>query len=282
LRSGSLVRTPHPDIPPKAARGLAQRKLPASQRKPRPREPATARRNQDRPAARAPESCSGITARAYPESIRRRDRVTHTAHSDKQPTNHRAGIRHRSTRPDRPSNIRHKCTGRRYNRRARRTATGYTLVFGTRFSPLLEGLGPPPARPRPGPGRSRPRRTNPARTTSRPVTRTSRRTGDPPPTPHHVLGTRRTQPSTRTIPSPDAAGPTGASGDSDTNTKERCNKDVQAGMPGKTTDTRHGAPPGRFRDHRPKPAPNGPGPETRKGVTQCQLEQEPDPRKPEG
>ena len=138
-------------------------------------------------------------------------------------------------------------------------ATVYTLVLGTRLSPLLEGLGPPPARPRPGPGRSRPRRTNPARTTSRPVTRTSRRTGDPPPTPHHVLGTRRTQLSTRTTPSPDAAGPTGASGDSDTNTKARRNKDVWAGRPGMTTpSTCHGAPPGRSRHHRPKTAPHGP------------------------
>ncbi len=31
----------------------------------------------------------------------------------------------------------------------------YTLVLGTRLSPLLEGLGPPPARPRPGPGGTR-------------------------------------------------------------------------------------------------------------------------------
>jgi hypothetical protein len=109
------------------------------------------------------------------------------------------------------------------------------LVLGTRLSPLLEGLGPPPARPRPGPGGSRPRRTNSARTTSRPETRISRGSGDPPPTPHHVLGTRRTQLSTRTTPSPDAAGPTGASGDSDTYTKGRRNKDVRAGWPGMTT-----------------------------------------------
>jgi hypothetical protein len=71
-----------------------------------------------------------------------------------------------------------------------------TLVLGTQLSPLLEGLGPPPARPSPRPGGSCPRSTNSARTTSRPVTRTSRRTGDSPPisppTPHHVLGTRRT------------------------------------------------------------------------------------------
>jgi hypothetical protein len=71
-----------------------------------------------------------------------------------------------------------------------------SLVHGTRLSPLLEGLGPPSARPSPGPDGSCPRRTNSARTTSRPVTRNSRATGDPPPTPHHVLGTRRTQLST--------------------------------------------------------------------------------------
>ena len=116
-----------------------------------------------------------------------------------------------------------------------------------------------------------------ARTTSRPETRINRRTGDPPPTPHHVLGTRRTQLSTRTTPSPDAAGPTGASGDSDTNTKARRNKDVWAGRPGMTTpSTCHGAPPGRFRDHRPKPRHTGRQPETGKSVTQCQLEHEPD------
>jgi hypothetical protein len=95
------------------------------------------------------------------------------------------------------------------------------LVLGTRLSPLLEGLGPLSARPRPGPDGSRPRRTNSARTTSRPVTRISRITGDTPPTPYHVLGTRRTQLSTRTTPSPDTAGPTGASGDSDTTAKAR-------------------------------------------------------------
>ncbi len=93
------------------------------------------------------------------------------------------------------------------------------LVLGTRFSPLLEGLGTPSARPRPGPDGSRPRRTNTARTASRPVTRTSRNTGDLPPTPYHVLGTRRTQLSTRTTPSPDTAGSTGESGDSDTTAK---------------------------------------------------------------
>jgi hypothetical protein len=96
-------------------------------------------------------------------------------------------------------------------------------VLGTRLSPLLAGLGPPPARPRPGPDGSRPRRANSARTTSRPVTRISRGTGDSPPTPHHVLGTRRTQLSTRPIPSPDTAGPTGKLGDSDTNAKSRGN-----------------------------------------------------------
>jgi hypothetical protein len=151
------------------------------------------------------------------------------------------------------------------------------LVLGTRLSPLLEGLGPPPARPRPGPGRSRPRRTNSARTTSRPVTRTSRRTGDPPPTPHHVLGTRRTQLSTRTTPSPDAAGPTGASGDSDTNTKARRNKDVWAGRPGMTTPA-HATGPRRAGSGTTgrKPRHTGRQPEIGKSVTQYQLEHEPD------
>ncbi len=95
-------------------------------------------------------------------------------------------------------------------------------VLGIRLSPLLAGLGPPSARPRPGPDGSCPRRPNSARTTSRPVTRISRGTGDLPPTPYHVLGTRRTQLSTRTTPSPDTAGPTGKSGDSDTTTNSRC------------------------------------------------------------
>jgi hypothetical protein len=99
------------------------------------------------------------------------------------------------------------------------------LALGTRLSPLLEGLGPPSARPRPGPDGSRPRRTNTARTTSRPVTRISRNTGDLPPTPYHVLGTRRTQLSTRTTPSPDTAGSTGESGDSDTTAKARPRRD---------------------------------------------------------
>jgi hypothetical protein len=139
---------------------------------------------------------------------------------------------------------------------------GHCLHFGTRYPTQSTARGPrsSPARPRPGPGGSRPRRTNSARTTSRPVTRTSRRTGDPPPTPHHVLGTRRTQLSTRTTPSPDAAGPTGASGDSDTNTKERRNKDVWAGRPGMTTPQHMPrAPPGRFRHHRHGMATSEPG-----------------------
>jgi hypothetical protein len=117
-----------------------------------------------------------------------------------------------------------------------RRMNGHSLpsVLGTRLSPLLEGLGPPSARPRPGPGGSRPRRTNSARTTSRPVTRISRVTGDPPPTPYHVLGTRRTQLSTRTTPSPDTAGSTGESGDSDTITKARHYKKLGYDHQGKT------------------------------------------------
>jgi hypothetical protein len=149
---------------------------------------------------------------------------------------------------------------------------GYSLplVLGNRLSPLLEGLGPPPARPRPGPGGSRPRRTNSARTTSRPETRISRRTGGPPPTPHHVLGTRRTQLSTRTTPAPDAAGPTGASGDSDTYTKERRNKDVRAGRPGMTIPANLNATEGRRAGQppRPKPRPTGRKPDSRKSATQ--------------
>ena len=85
---------------------------------------------------------------------------------------------------------------------------GHSLaaVLGTRLSPLLEGLGPPRARPRPGPGGSRPRRTNSARTTSRPVTRISRRTGEPPPTPHRVLGRGGRSCPLEPHPSPGAAG----------------------------------------------------------------------------
>ena len=77
------------------------------------------------------------------------------------------------------------------------------------------------------PGGSCPRRTNSARTTSRPVTRTNRRTGDSPPTPHHVLGRVGRSCPLEPHPSPDAAGPTGVSGDSDTLTKARHDKDVK-------------------------------------------------------
>ena len=99
------------------------------------------------------------------------------------------------------------------------------------------------------PGGSCPRRTNSARTTSRPVTRTSRRTGEPPPTPHRCLG--ESHAAVHSNPTlPDAAGPTGDSGDSDTFTKARRYKDVRAG---KARDdypsTRRGAPAG------PAPAP---------------------------
>jgi hypothetical protein len=91
--------------------------------------------------------------------------------------------------------------------------------------------------PNPGPGGSCPRRTNSARTTSRPVTRTNRRTGDSPPTPHHVLGRvgRSLSCPLEPHPSPDAAGPTGVSGDSDTFTKARRDKAVRAGRPGMST-----------------------------------------------
>jgi hypothetical protein len=68
---------------------------------------------------------------------------------------------------------------------------------------------------------------NSARTTSRPVTRTSRRTGDLPPTPHHVLGRGGRSCPLEPHPSPDAAGPTGVSGDSDTLTKGKTRQGCQ-------------------------------------------------------
>ena len=116
--------------------------------------------------------------------------------------------------------------------------------------------------PRPGlardPGGSCPRRTNSARTTSRPVTRTSRRTGEPPPTPHRCLG--ESHAAVHSNPTlPDAAGPTGDSGDSDTFTKARRYKDVRARKARNDYPSiRRGAPPGRFRHHRPITAPRGP------------------------
>ena len=108
------------------------------------------------------------------------------------------------------------------------------------------------------PGGSCPRRTNSARTTSRPVTRISRRTGEPPPTPHRCLGeSHATVHSNPTLP--DAAGPTGDSGDSDTFTKERRYNDVRPGQARNDYPSiRRGAPPGRFRHHRPITAPRGP------------------------
>jgi hypothetical protein len=59
------------------------------------------------------------------------------------------------------------------------------------------------------------------------VTRTNRRSGDLPPTPHHVLGRGGRSCPLEPYPSPDAAGPTGDSGDSDTLTKARHDKDVK-------------------------------------------------------
>ncbi len=117
--------------------------------------------------------------------------------------------------------------------------------------------GPPPARPRLGPDGSCPRSTNSARTTSRPVTRTCRRAGDPPPTPHRMLG--RGGRSCPLEPHPDAAGPTGDSGDSDTFTKARRNIDVRPGRPGwpprHPTQGARMAAPGRPRatGHKPRP-----------------------------
>ena len=137
---------------------------------------------------------------------------------------------------------------------------GHSLHFGTRYptQSTARGSRSSPARPSPGPGRSRPRRTNSARTTSRPVTRTSRRTGEPPPTPHRCLG--ESHAAVHSNPTlPDAAGPTGDSGDSDTFTKARRYKDVRARKARNDYPSiRRGAPPGRFRHHRSITAPRGP------------------------
>jgi hypothetical protein len=128
-----------------------------------------------------------------------------------------------------------------------RQSNGHSLplVLGTRLSPLLEGLGPPPARPSPGPGGSCPRRTNSARTTSRPVTRTNRRTGDTPPTPHHVLGRGGRSCPLEPHPSPMRPDHTGYSGDSDTITKERRSKHTRPGYPVITSVPITSGPPGR-------------------------------------
>jgi hypothetical protein len=127
-----------------------------------------------------------------------------------------------------PSGVHH--TGPTTSRDIRTArADGHGLHFGTRYPTQSTARGPrsSPGSASPGTRWECPRRTNSARTTSRSVTRTSRRTGDSPPTPHHVLGARQTYLSPRTPPSPDAAGPTGVSGDSDTLTKGRHDKDVK-------------------------------------------------------
>ena len=108
------------------------------------------------------------------------------------------------------------------------------------------------------PGGSCPRRTNSARTTSRPVTRISRRTGEPPPTPHRCLG--EADAAVHSNPTlPGCGRNTGGSGDSDTFTKARRYKDVRARKARNDYPSiRRGAPPGRFRHHRPITAPRGP------------------------
>ena len=126
------------------------------------------------------------------------------------------------------------------------------------------------------PGGSCPRRTNSARTTSRPVTRTSRRTGEPPPTPHRCLG--ESHAAVHSNPTlPDAAGPTGDSGDSDTFTKARRYKDVRARKARNDYPSiRRGAPPGRFRHLRPITAPRGPAPGNREVSHPMSTGTEPD------
>ncbi len=85
----------------------------------------------------------------------------------------------------------------------------------------------------------------------------------------------------RTAPSPDAAGPSGASRDSDTYTKERRNKDVRAGRPGMTTPW-HGprragsGTTGQPWQPWPRRSPTDRQKEIGKSVTQYQLEHEPD------
>ena len=135
---------------------------------------------------------------------------------------------------------------------------GHSLasVLGTRLSPLLEGLGPPRARPRPGPGGSCPRRTNSARTTSRPVTRISRGTGEPPPTPHRCLG--EADAAVHSNPTlPGCGRNIGGSGDSDTFAKARYYNDVRPGQTREGTSRTHSAaPPGRPRHHWAPTAPH--------------------------
>ncbi len=137
-------------------------------------EPAAVRRDQIAPAARGPGPHSHNKTTAITVK-RRHPEMQLQAHAtlDTQETPALCGP---TARPPRKMN-----------------GHSLPLVLGTRLSPLLAGLGPPPARPRPRPGGSAPASPNSARTMSSPVTRTSRRTGDSPPTPQHVLasGARR-------------------------------------------------------------------------------------------
>ena len=251
----------------------------------------------DRPAARATGSSSGITAWTYSRSTRLEGlrnphsvtRISLTTPGPEPATALRDQTRSSRTGPGRThiwmAGIIVRSNRRHHARAAGSTAAQdewpqvflwYSVLDSVHCSraSVLPRLGPSP-----GPGGSCPRRTNSARTTSRPVTRTNRRTGDSPPTPHHVLGRvgRSLSCPLEPHPSPDAAGPTGVSGDSDTFTKARRDKAVRAGRPGMYTPphTPRG-PAGPDPAYRPLSAPHGPATGNRESIAQCQLEPEPD------
>jgi hypothetical protein len=115
----------HPDG---GARQLAPRKPSAAQQTSGP-EPATVRRDQIAQGARGPGT--KLPHKWLFPSQKSSCGVSPTGHARSMTSTQR---------------------GPRHDRRARRIVC--TLVSGTRLSPLLVGLGPPPARPRPGPGGS--------------------------------------------------------------------------------------------------------------------------------
>ena len=124
---------------------------------------------------------------------------------------------------------------------------------------VLPRLGPSP-----GPGGSCPRRTNSARTTSRPATRTNRRTGDTPPTPHHVLGRGGRSCPLEPHPSPDAAGPNRLLRRLGYDYQSKTQMDTRPENPMITSALTTSGSPGRVgpaQCHQPATVPKGPSPE---------------------